>query len=65
VGSALLRAMLTQIDEGGKPAYLESSKERNVPLYARFGFEVIGQIPSTSGSPPIWRMSREPRTPEI
>jgi GNAT superfamily N-acetyltransferase len=65
VGSALLRAMLTHIDEAGEPAYLESSKERNVPLYARFGFEVIGQIPSKSGSPPIWRMWREPRTPEI
>ena len=41
VGSALLRAMLTLIDEAGEPAYLESSKQRNVPLYARFGFQVI------------------------
>jgi GNAT superfamily N-acetyltransferase len=65
VGSALLRSMLTQVDEAGEPAYLESSKERNVPLYARFGFEVIDQIPSRSGSPPIWRMWREPRVPEI
>jgi GNAT superfamily N-acetyltransferase len=65
VGSALLRAMLTQIDEAGEPAYLESSKERNVPLYARFGFQVIHEIPSRSGSPPIWRMWSEPRTPEI
>lgn len=65
VGSALLRAMLTQIDEAGEPAYLESSKERNVPLYARFGFEVVHQIPSKSGSPPIWRMWREPRIPEF
>jgi ribosomal protein S18 acetylase RimI-like enzyme len=65
VGSALLRAMLARIDEAGEPAYLESSKERNVPLYARFGFEVIDQIPSKSGSPPIWRMWREPRIPEI
>lgn len=65
VGSALLRAMLTQIDEAGEPAYLESSKERNVPLYARFGFEVIHQIPSVSGSPPIRRMWRAPRIPQI
>jgi ribosomal protein S18 acetylase RimI-like enzyme len=65
VGSALLRAMLRQIDEAGEPAYLESSKERNVPLYARFGFQVVHQIPSKSGSPPIWRMWREPRPPEI
>jgi GNAT superfamily N-acetyltransferase len=65
VGSALLGSMLARIDEAGEAAYLESSKERNVPLYARFGFQVIHQIPSTAGSPPIWRMWREPRTPEI
>lgn len=53
VGSALLRSMLDQVDERGEPAYLESSKERNVPLYARFGFEVIDELPSRSGSPPI------------
>lgn len=65
VGSALLRSMLDRIDEAGEPAFLESSKERNVPLYARFGFEVIHTLPSKSGSPPIWRMWREPRVPEI
>ncbi|MGO9558699.1 MAG: GNAT family N-acetyltransferase [Acidimicrobiales bacterium] len=65
VGSALLRSMLEHIDEVGEPAYLESSKERNVPLYARFGFEVIDELPSKSGSPPIWRMWRDPRVPEI
>ncbi len=65
VGSALLASMLAHVDELGEPAYLESSKERNVPLYARFGFEVIDQIRSTSGSPEIWRMWREPRAPEI
>ncbi len=46
------------------PAYLESSKERNVPLYRRFGFEVIEEHRSKVGSPPIWRMWREPRPPE-
>jgi ribosomal protein S18 acetylase RimI-like enzyme len=65
VGSALLRSMLNHIDEAGDPAYLESSKERNVPLYARFGFEVVEELPPESGSPTIWRMWREPRAPEI
>jgi hypothetical protein len=65
LGSALLRSVLAHVDEAGDPAYLESSQERNVPLYARFGFEVIDVIPSTSGSPPLWRMWREPRVPEI
>jgi ribosomal protein S18 acetylase RimI-like enzyme len=64
VGSALLRSMLTKIDELGDPAYLESSKKPNIPLYARLGFEVIDELPSTSGSPAIWRMWREPKIPE-
>jgi GNAT superfamily N-acetyltransferase len=65
VGTALLGAALAQVDEEGEPAYLESSKERNVSLYARFGFEVIDQVPSTWGSPPIWRMWRDPRVPDM
>jgi ribosomal protein S18 acetylase RimI-like enzyme len=64
VGSALLRSMLSHIDELGEPAFLESSKERNVPLYSRFGFEVVDELPSKSGSPPIWRMWRDPKVPE-
>ncbi len=65
IGSALLRSLLTRADEEGVPAYLESSKDRNVPLYARFGFEVIDEYRSKVGSPPIWRMWREPRAPEL
>ncbi len=51
-------------DEEGVPAYLESSKERNVPFYARSGFEVIGEV-QVSGSPPIWRMWRDPKAPGL
>jgi GNAT superfamily N-acetyltransferase len=65
IGSALLDTVLAQVDEAGDPAYLESSKERNVSLYARFGFEVIDVHRSKVGSPPIWRMWREPRVPEL
>jgi GNAT superfamily N-acetyltransferase len=65
VGSALLSTVLAHVDEQGEPAYLESSKERNVPLYARFGFKVIDEVSPVWGSPPIWRMWREPRVPEL
>lgn len=64
IGSTLLASVLSQVDEEGAPAYLESSKERNVPLYARFGFEVVDEHRSAGGGPPIWRMWREPRPPE-
>jgi hypothetical protein len=64
VGAALLQPALDLADRDGVPAYLESSKERNVPFYARFGFEVVEELPSRRGSPPMWRMWREPRVPE-
>lgn len=64
VGSTLLRSMLSHVDLEGESAYLESSKERNVPLYARFGFEVIDELHPTWGGPTLWRMWREPRPPE-
>lgn len=43
-GSALMKAALRRVDEAGLPAYLESSSPRNVPLYERHGFEIIGEI---------------------
>jgi GNAT superfamily N-acetyltransferase len=65
VGTLLLRSMLGEIDRTGMPAYLESSKERNVGFYARFGFTVVEELRSASGGPPIWRMWREPQVPSI
>lgn len=43
-GSALMAHALRLCDETARPAYLESSNPRNIPLYRRFGFEVIGEI---------------------
>lgn len=64
IGSALLTATLTLIDDEGMPAYLESSKERNVPFYRRFGFVVVDEFRSKGGGPPMWRMWREPQVPK-
>jgi GNAT superfamily N-acetyltransferase len=64
VGAALLQPALALADRDGMPAYLESSKECNVSFYTRFGFEVVEELHSAVGSPPMWRMWREPRVPE-
>ena len=61
IGSALMRPVLDHCDAEGWPAYLESSKERNVPFYARHGFEVVKELPLPRGGPSIWTMWREPR----
>jgi GNAT superfamily N-acetyltransferase len=56
-GSALLRYALEHVDRTGAPAYLESSNPRNVPLYERHGFEVLGSIQAAS-SPTLVPMLR-------
>src|SRR5687767_7659291 len=59
-GSALLRYALEHVERTGAPAYLESSNPRNMPLYERHGFEVLGSIQSGS-SPTVVPMLRRPR----
>ena len=44
LGTALMEAAIARIDADGRPAYLESSNPRNIPLYERFGFKPIGEI---------------------
>lgn len=52
-GSALMAASLKAVDLDKAIAYLESSNPRNIPLYERYGFEVVGEI--QSGSSPVLR----------
>jgi GNAT superfamily N-acetyltransferase len=61
IGSALMRPVLEHCDAEGWPAYLESSKERNIPFYSRHGFAVVREVPLPGGGPSIWTMWREPR----
>jgi ribosomal protein S18 acetylase RimI-like enzyme len=58
-GSALLRYALEHVDRTGAPAYLESSNPRNVALYERHGFKILGRVQAGS-SPTIVPMLRRP-----
>ena len=60
LGSRLLAPMLERCDREGVPAYLESSKERNLTFYGRHGFRVTGDLVMPFGGPPLWLMWREP-----
>lgn len=53
LGGALMKHATAVCDEQGLPAYLESSNIRNVSLYQRHGFEVMGEI--QHGSSPVLR----------
>ena len=59
-GSALLAAALAKCDQQHLPAYLESSNRRNIPLYERHGFEILGEIQAET-SPTLWPMLRSAR----
>jgi len=59
VGSELMRSRLARCDAAGLPAYLESSKERNVPFYERHGFTVTTELTIPDGGPTLWLMWRD------
>ncbi len=61
LGTQMLREVLDRLDSDGVPAYLESSNERNLPLYERNGFRVVGELEALGHGPTIWRMWREPQ----
>lgn len=60
LGSALMRHALIPCDRDRKLAYLESTNPKNIPLYKRHGFELLGTI-QVGTSPPIFPMLRKPR----
>jgi ribosomal protein S18 acetylase RimI-like enzyme len=60
-GAALMTYALEHCDRDRLPAYLESTNPRNISLYRRHGFEVLGTI-QAGASPPLTPMLRQPRS---
>ncbi len=63
LGSAVMKPVLDTCDQEGLPAYLESSKERNISFYRRHGFEVTDEVSVPDDSVRLWLMWREPLAP--
>jgi ribosomal protein S18 acetylase RimI-like enzyme len=63
LGAELMRHALARCDRDGALAYLESSNPRNISLYLRFGFEVMGEIQVGAGPlvTPMLRPARRRR----
>jgi GNAT superfamily N-acetyltransferase len=59
-GSALMAHALRPCDQTQTLAYLEATSPRNMSLYQRHGFEVLGTI-QVGKSPPLFPMLRKPR----
>jgi GNAT superfamily N-acetyltransferase len=61
IGSAIMQPALAKADAAHLPAYLETQKEINVPLYQRHGFEIVVETDMPGGGPHIWCMKRPAR----
>ncbi|MEV0122480.1 GNAT family N-acetyltransferase [Streptomyces sp. NPDC050703] len=60
LGAAVLAPGLEAADRAGRPAFLETSTERNVRFYERLGFAVTADVTLPGGGPRTWCMLREP-----
>lgn len=60
LGAALMRHATARADADGVSAYLESSNPKNISLYERHGFEVMGRI-QIGAAPLVTPMLRRPR----
>jgi ribosomal protein S18 acetylase RimI-like enzyme len=61
LGSAAVGPVLSRCDSARVPAYLESTKERNVRFYEALGFAVVDTIDIPLDGPRLWAMWREPQ----
>lgn len=60
IGAQLMRHALVRCDQDRVPAYLETANPRNIPLYERFGFEVMQHF-QVGAAPRMTPMLRRPR----
>jgi ribosomal protein S18 acetylase RimI-like enzyme len=60
IGSALMRPILERCDRERVPASLVTNLERNLALYERHGFRVVGETVIPKTAIPTWFMCRDP-----
>jgi GNAT superfamily N-acetyltransferase len=60
LGSLLLRAGLSRVDQDGVECQLFTEQPRNVPIYQRYGFEIAVEGDLPDEGPHFWFMRRRP-----
>jgi ribosomal protein S18 acetylase RimI-like enzyme len=61
IGGALVGFAAHLADRDAVPLYLETSNHTNLSFYRRYGFDVICELETPGGGPPIWTMLRPVR----
>ncbi len=59
LGSAILEATLSRVDDTGVAASLDNSNPKNTRLYERHGFRVLNEYRPRADAPPILSMWRD------
>jgi GNAT superfamily N-acetyltransferase len=60
LGAAVLAPILRRADAEGTVAAGDTSSERNLPFFARHGFEIAEQADVPDGGPHLWLLRRPP-----
>lgn len=58
IGHELMAPTMQRIDAEGASAYIESSNERNLSFYRRFGFQVTEEVRLAPEGPKMWTLWR-------
>ncbi|MGW5970178.1 GNAT family N-acetyltransferase [Streptomyces sp. NPDC055186] len=61
LGTAVLIPGIEAAERAERPAFLETSSERNVTFYERLGFKVTAEVLLPGSGPRTWCMRRDPR----
>lgn len=61
LGRALLAPVHEQADRDGVACYLETPFPATHAFYRGLGYELVEELRSFAGGPPVWTMLREPR----
>lgn len=56
LGGQLIEPGLARIESDQADSYIESSNEKNLSFYRRYGYEIIDEIEPAPGAPHMWLM---------
>lgn len=60
--SRLFKPMLDRFDSTNQYCFLETNKEKNVPMYEHFGFKLVEELAIPDTELTTWMMLRKPKT---
>ena len=62
IGVNLLQRLTGEADQKGLPVYLETATQKNIKMYEKRGFRIVGEIMQPIIDLPQWAMLREPKS---